>query len=75
MKNQTLSVLSIVLISMLFAACTPRPQTTNMAATPVAIVQGDPTEGQASLMINLQNAGAQVELGDPVVQPFFTMQG
>ena len=75
MKHKIFSLVSLLAIAILFTACASQVQAVEIPATPSFVVQSDPTEGQASLMINLQNAGAQVELGDSIEQPFFTMQG
>jgi hypothetical protein len=75
MKYQIFSLASLLVVVMLFAACAPQAQVTETPVTPDPIVQSDPTESQASLMIELQQEGMQVELGDPVDQSFFSVQG
>lgn len=73
MKHKIVSILSLLTISMLFMACAQ--QVTDIPATPTPSAQGDPTEGQASLMNDLQSAGMDVEMGDTVEQPFFAVNG
>ena len=73
MKNKIVSILFLLTVSMIFMACAP--QATDIPATPSPSVQGDPTEGQASLMNDLQSAGMDVEMGEAVEQPFFAVNG
>ena len=73
MKHKIVLILSLLTISMLFMACAP--QVTDIPASSTPSMQGDPTEGQASLMNDLQSAGMDVEMGDTVEQPFFAVNG
>jgi len=75
MIHKIFSLISMLMVAMLFAACAPQAHATESPATPVPSVHGDPTEIQASLMVALGKAGAKVELGDSVEQPFFTVKG
>ena len=73
MKHRYFLLVPFLVAVGLFAAYAP--QAGEIPPIPSAIVHGDPTEGQASLMNRLGDAGAQVELGDPVGQDFFTVKG
>jgi hypothetical protein len=73
MKNKIVSILFLLIVSMICMACAP--QATDIPATPSPSVQGDPTEGQASLMNDLRSAGMDVEMGNTVEQPFFAVNG
>ena len=73
MKNKIVSILFLLTVSMIFMACAP--QATDIPATPSPSVQGDPTEGQASLMNDLRSESADVEFGDIVEQSFFAVNG
>ncbi len=75
MKHKIFSLVSLLMVVMLFAACAPQVAGTDDPAAPVPSVHGDPTEAEASLMNALQTAGAKVEFGDSVEQPFFTVTG
>lgn len=75
MKHKIFSLVSLLMVVMLFAACSPQVAGTDDPAAPVPSVHGDPTEAEASLMNALQTAGAKVEFGDSVEQPFFTVTG
>ena len=73
MKYKLILPVLLLAVAILNTACALR--TTEVPAEPSPIVQSDPTEGQARLMIELQNVGVSVELGAPIEQPFFTVQG
>lgn len=76
MINRILSIISLVAAALSFVGCAPGPaQTADVNATPGAIVQGDPTEGQAGLINSLRESGAEVELGNTVEQAFFGPTG
>lgn len=75
MNNKISSTISLLIIAISLMACAPQPQAIEIPATPSPVVQGDPTEGQASLMNDLQNAGVDMELGDSVEQVFFSVKG
>lgn len=82
MNAEFRSYLFLLLVAILVVACAPQ-QTTDASTEPPPpnvtepspTVHGDPTEAQASLMNALQEAGAQVELGDPIEQIFFSVPG
>lgn len=66
---------SLVLVAMLFlAACAPQAGT-NEPANPPASSHGSAVEDQVSLLDALRAAGAEVEIGDSVEQPFFSVKG
>jgi len=73
MINKIASILFLLIVSMTFMACAP--QASEVLATPSPSVQGDPTEGQASLMYDLRSESADVEFGDTVEQSFFAVNG
>ena len=73
MKHKIVSILSLLTFSMICMACAP--QVTDIPAMPTPSAQGDPAEGQAGLMNDLQSAGMDVEMGDTVEQPFFAVNG
>ncbi len=65
---------SLVLMAMLFiAACAPMEA--NEPANPPASSHGGAVEDQVSLLDALRAAGAEVEIGDAVEQPFFSVKG
>ncbi|MEW6286172.1 MAG: hypothetical protein AB1509_08080 [Chloroflexota bacterium] len=66
---------SLVLMTMLFlAACSP-PAGTAEPANPPASSHGGAVEDQVSLLDALRAAGAEVEIGEAVEQPFFSVKG
>ena len=75
MIHKIFSLISMLMVAILFAACAPQARATKSPATPVPSVHGDPTEIQASLMVALGKAGEKVELGNSVEQPFFSIKG
>lgn len=82
MKHKIFSLTSLLVLVMLFAACTPQSVATETpdiasdnSTEPTPVVQGDPTEAQARLIKDLSAAGADVELGDSVEQAFFIVKG
>lgn len=68
-----LSILSVLLLTfgIFFSACggAPAANASNESPEPAAV------EDQASLLAALQAAGATVETGDPISQPFFSVEG
>lgn len=65
---------SLVLVAMLFfAACAPTG--TTEPANPPASSHGGAVDDQVSLLDALRAAGAEVEIGDAVEQPFFSVKG
>jgi hypothetical protein len=75
MKLKHFLLTALLLTAMSLVACTAGLQSAEVPATPSPIVQGDPTEGQASLMNDLRESGVEVELGDDIKQAFFAVKG
>lgn len=75
MKHKIFSLAFLLMIVALFAACGPMVDATEVPASSEPSVQGDPKEGEAALIADWSNAGAKVELGDSVEQPFFSVKG
>jgi hypothetical protein len=71
MKYQFLFILLLV-ISIMMSGCGGNASAT-ISPTSTTEVKG--VEDQASLIAALQEAGATVEVGDPITQPFFTPEG
>ena len=70
MKVTILSMLAIVL-SIILSACGKAPAVSASNASPEPGV----VEDQESLVAALKEAGATVEMGDPISQPFFSVDG
>jgi hypothetical protein len=70
MKVRIVSVLAMVL-GLLLSACGSAPAASASNASP----QPRAVEDQASLVAALKEAGATVETGDPISQPFFSVEG
>jgi hypothetical protein len=70
MKNQIRMALLLVL-AFLFSGCT----NTSQAVSPGPATEQLAVEDKASLIAALEAAGATVELGEPISQPFFTPEG
>lgn len=70
MKVKSLSVLAIAL-GLILSACgsAPAASASNASPEPRAV------EDQASLVEALKAAGAMIETGDPISQPFFSVEG
>lgn len=70
MKVRSLSVLAIAL-GLILSACgsAPAASASNASPEPRAV------EDQASLVEALKVAGATIETGDPISQPFFSVEG
>lgn len=74
MKNLLLPMAASLFFLVLASACTPTGRPTEgpqLSETP----QRAEVENEASLVSALRAAGAQVELGDAVEKPFFTVTG
>jgi len=75
MKRNIFLVTSLLMVAMLFAACAPQAQATEVPdAGPTASHSG-PVEDYVSLVDALRAAGATVEPGDTVEQAFFSVTG
>ena len=70
MKITILSVLSIAL-GLILSACASAPDASASNASP----EPGAVEDQESLVAALEEAGATVEMGDPISQPFFSVEG
>jgi hypothetical protein len=70
MKISILSIL-VLALGLLMSACggAPAASASNASPEPAAV------EDRASLIAALKAAGATVEEGDPISQPFFTVEG
>ena len=80
MKHQVFSLMFLMMVVLLIAACAPQAQATDVPATPSTEVgpttsHGGPVEDYVSLVDALRAAGANVEPGDSVEQAFFTVKG
>jgi len=77
MKRNILLVMVLLALAVFSAACAAQEvsgASDDATSEPVASSDGG-VEDQASLMEALRAAGAQVEAGDSVEQPFFTVMG
>src|SRR3990172_4651569 len=74
MKRYIFSSAILLLVAWLGSACSPQATQAAKSATPISSQSGD-VEDQASLIDALRTSGAEVELGDPVEQVFFTVTG
>ena len=70
MKLTFLSV-SLILLGLLVSACGGAPTANASNASP----EPAPVEDVASLIAALQAAGAKVATGEPITQPFFSVEG
>ena len=77
MKLTTVSPAFLLTIVLTLSGCgVQRPISTPTPASPTTEPSVAPNvEDQASLLIGLQSAGATAELGDTVIQDFFTPEG
>jgi hypothetical protein len=66
MKHKFLSIVSLMLVAMLFAACAPQAEFTT---------EPDPLEDLGSLSETLRAAGATIESDETVMQDFFSVEG
>lgn len=69
MKTKLSLVSSLLLFAIFVAACGSQP------SAPGAGSQGEPVKDYASLIDALQKAGATIEPGGEIEQPFFTVKG
>ena len=70
MKARIVSVLAMAL-GLLLSACRSAPTASASNASP----EPRAVEDQASLVAALKAAGATIETGDPISQPFFSVEG
>lgn len=75
MTHKIVSLIVVLMLVLLIAGCAAQAQAAEAPDTADAPTQSSPMEDQASLVENLRAAGANVELGDPVEQAFFTVTG
>ncbi len=75
MKYRSFSLIAMIMFVLVISACAKQGLAAEIPDTPSDSVQGEPVEDRASLVNHLDGAGANVELGDPVEQPFFTVPG
>ncbi len=75
MKRKIFFLTSLLMVAMLFAACAPKSQATDVPETGPTTSHGGPVEDYVSLVDALRAAGATVEPGDTVEQVFFTVMG
>lgn len=74
MKVKFPFIISLLVLAFFAAACGSRPAAANSEDEPSAPRAG-PVEDHPSLVDSLQSAGATVETGDPIEQPFFAITG
>jgi predicted small secreted protein len=70
MKRQVWMILLLV-FALLVSGCANN----SLAAGPDVTTEPDSVQDKATLLDSLQDAGATVEEGDPLAQPFFTPEG
>ena len=75
MKRGIYLLTSLLVVAMLFAACAPRSQATDVPDAGPTTSHGGPVEDYVSLADALRAAGADVQPGDTVEQPFFSVTG
>lgn len=75
MKPNTLFIMVALMLSLFSSACsTPATQAPAVTVSP-EVSQSSGVEDQTSLIDALRTNGAEVELGDPVEQPFLSVTG
>jgi hypothetical protein len=74
MKVKIPFIISLLVLAFFAAACGGRPAAAGPEAEPTAS-QAGPVQEMTSLVDALRAAGATVELGEPVEQPFFSVGG
>ena len=74
MKTKYFLVGGLVLFAIFLVACGSQPTPTATETAP-ATSGGGTVEDHASLVAALRDAGATVESGDPIEQPFFAVKG
>lgn len=77
MKHKIFSLVSLLMVALLFSACTPRVQAADIPVTDAGLTtsHGGPVEDYVSLIDALRAAGATVEPGDTVEQAFLSVTG
>jgi len=77
MKRNIFLLTSMLMVTMLFAACAPRVQAADIPVADAGPTtsHGGPVEDYVSLVDALRAAGATVEPGDTVEQAFFSVTG
>lgn len=70
MRYHIIFILLVIAVTM--SSCSAN---TSATTSPVSPTEPQGVEDQASLIAALQGAGATVEIGDPITQPFFTPEG
>lgn len=75
MKRRVFMLAFLWIAAMLFAACAPQSQATDVPDAGPTTSHGVPVEDYVSLVDALRAAGAEVEPGDTVEQAFFRVTG
>lgn len=78
MKRKFFSILLLLALGVLATACAVPPvagASDSSATEPAVSAHGGPVEGYVSLVDALRAAGAEVEPGEAVEQPFFSVTG
>ncbi|HUE99887.1 MAG TPA: hypothetical protein VMN99_11575 [Anaerolineales bacterium] len=75
MKHRIFLFTSLLMVTMLFAACTPQAQATDVPEVGPTTSHGGPVDDYVSLVDALRAAGATVGPGDSVEQAFFSVTG
>ncbi len=77
MKHKIFSLVSLLMVAMLFTACAPRVQAADIPVTDTGAItsHGGLVDDYVSLIDALRAAGATVEPGDTVEQAFFSVTG
>ena len=75
MKHRILLLTSLLMVAVLFTACAPKSQATDVPDAGPTTSHGGPVEDYVSLVDALREAGAEVEPGETVEQAFFSVRG
>ena len=75
MKHRILLLTSLLMVVVLFMACAPKSQATDVPDAGPTTSHGGPVEDYVSLVDALREAGAEVLPGETVEQAFFSVRG
>ncbi|HJZ12848.1 MAG TPA: hypothetical protein VJ521_11895, partial [Acidobacteriota bacterium] len=74
MKHRILLLTSLLMVVVLFMACAPKSQATDVPDAGPTTSHGGPVEDYVSLVDALREAGAEVLPGETVEQAFFSVR-
>jgi hypothetical protein len=75
MKRNIFLLTSLLMVALLFTACAPKSQVNDAPDAGSTTSHGGPVEDYVSLVDALRAAGAEVEPGESIEQPFFSVTG